>query len=342
MKNKKTWGIIGGLSVAVFSFIVWLAATAIFEKVPSPRKDVPRESVTIALPVSPSLGLIFIAQHLGYFEEEGLAVRIEEYPSGKEANEALLAGKADFAAAADIPFMFAVTEGKSLQLVSTIDTSEGHLTVVGRKDRIGETPRGVLGKRIGYTPGTGGQFFLFAWLTVHEIDENEVERVALPPEAIVSALAAGDVDAIATWQPHGVNAEQALQDNAVVFRGENVHQQTFNLLTRDDVITERPELVVRVLRALAKAETFRFRSPGEALAIVASASGIAQEELQRIWDRYTLTLSLDQALILTLEEQSRWAVASGLTPQRPLPNYLEAIYWKALEQVKPEAVTLIR
>lgn len=51
---------------------------------------------------------------------------------------------------------------------------------------------------------------------------------------------------------------------------------------------------------------------------------------------------LDQTILMSLEDEARWAMREGLTDKKEPPNYLDFIYVDALEQVKPETVTIIR
>jgi NitT/TauT family transport system substrate-binding protein len=47
-------------------------------------------------------------------------------------------------------------------------------------------------------------------------------------------------------------------------------------------------------------------------------------------------------MLILLEDQARWRIEQGLTDATEVPNYLSFIYLDALEEVKPEAVTIIR
>ena len=52
-------------------------------------------------------------------------------------------------------------------------------------------------------------------------------------------------------------------------------------------------------------------------------------------------MSLDQSLILALEDESRWAIKRGLVREMNIPNYLDFIYLDGLTSVKPEAVRIL-
>jgi NitT/TauT family transport system substrate-binding protein len=47
-------------------------------------------------------------------------------------------------------------------------------------------------------------------------------------------------------------------------------------------------------------------------------------------------------MLITFEDQARWRIKQGLTDATEVPNYLDYIYLDALEEVKPEAIGIIR
>jgi NitT/TauT family transport system substrate-binding protein len=97
-----------------------------------------------------------------------------------------------------------------------------------------------------------------------------------------------------------------------------------------------------MLRALVRAEEFVRANPAEAQKIVADFSGIDINIVRDIWAYTSFTVSLDQALILALEDESRWAIKGGLTAAKAIPNYLDFIYFDGLKSVRPEAVRILR
>jgi NitT/TauT family transport system substrate-binding protein len=52
-------------------------------------------------------------------------------------------------------------------------------------------------------------------------------------------------------------------------------------------------------------------------------------------------VTLDQSLILALEDESRWARKRGLTAKGEVLNFLDYIHLDGLKAVKPEAVRIL-
>ncbi len=60
-----------------------------------------------------------------------------------------------------------------------------------------------------------------------------------------------------------------------------------------------------------------------------------------IFDSEGIYVTLDQSLLLSLEDETRWAIKNELTDRTNIPNYLDHFYLDALEAVMPAAVTVI-
>ena len=109
-----------------------------------------------------------------------------------------------------------------------------------------------------------------------------------------------------------------------------------------DYTKKHPETIKKVLRALIKAETFEKQNPGEARRLVADFIKVDKVLLDEIWPTFSTKITLDQALLVDLEDQTRWALKERLTARKDMPNYLDFIYIEGLLAVKPAAVRILR
>jgi NitT/TauT family transport system substrate-binding protein len=136
--------------------------------------------------------------------------------------------------------------------------------------------------------------------------------------------------------------QAALKINLTVFSGETLYTEAICLVAPQEYVQKNPVVVKKIMQALLKAETFVQQHPEEARRIVAKFIKTDQTILDETWNNFTFQLLLDQALLVNLENQTRWAIKNRLTMRREMPNYLDFIYVDGLQAVKPDAVRIIR
>jgi len=300
------------------------------------------EKITIAYATLPETALAQIAQSRGYYREVGLEVTAHLHPYGKIALKDVLEGKADFATVAETPVMFAVMKGDKISIIATIQTSVLGHAIVARKDRGILTIGDLKGKKIAATSGTTSHFFLDTILITHGISRKDIEISDLKAEKIPDALAHGDIDAVSTFNPYVAFTQKKLGDLVITFHDKDLYTYNFNIVATQEFIRNNPGKVKKLLRALIKAEKFVKENQDEAQKIVADFSGIDIGIVRSTWADANFSVSLDQSLLLALEDESRWAIENGLTQETKVPNYLDFIYLDGLASVKPKAVRIMR
>jgi NitT/TauT family transport system substrate-binding protein len=299
------------------------------------------EPVTIATTEYVGLCPIFVAQQEGHFASEGLLVALQTHTSGKAALDAALKGQADLGTAADVPIVFAAMNGQPVSIVATISTTEKNQGIIGRRDKGIVTPASLKGKRIGATLGTSGHFFLDAFLTRERLSASEVKIRDLKPEQFSEALANGDIDAASTWQPVLGALQTQLGGNGAIFLSTGIYDVAINLAGTRDYVTGHPETIKKVLRALVRGVQLCKDAPDAAREIVAKAMKTEATKVKKLWPSHRFNITLDQSLVLTLEDETRWAIKNKLTSRTAIPNYLNHVYLDGLEAVAPGAVTVI-
>ena len=61
----------------------------------------------------------------------------------------------------------------------------------------------------------------------------------------------------------------------------------------------------------------------EAKLIVSQRLGLDYAQVDALWDEFNFQLGLDEKIILTLENEAKWAIVNGLTDAKEIPNYLD-------------------
>ena len=300
------------------------------------------DQVTIAFSATPNSALAAIALKRAYFRQEGLDVISHLHPYGKPALQEVLEGKADFATVAETPVILAIMKGERISILATIQTAGSNNAILARKGKGILSPRDLKGRRIGVTLGTTSDFFLDAFLSVNGISRKDVTLTDLKQELLPEALARGSVDAVSLFYPYLSEAKNKMGANGIAFYKKDLYIQTFNIIAKQEFIRLHPETVKKMLRALVRAEEFVDRNRVEAQQIVADFSRTDLKALGETWDDAVFKVTLDQSLVLAMEDESEWAIKNKLADQTEVPNYLDFIYFEGLQAVKPEAVRILR
>lgn len=313
-----------------------------FLQKPQPQKySGPVEKITFSSSSDIKNGPIYIAQSKGYFQEEGLEVNIVEIPSAKKAFSNMLNKEVDIAAVAEVPIVFSSFDREDFYIVATISHALDD-KIVARRDKNIQVVTDLKGKKVGISgKGTSTHFFLTTLLTYNNMFDSDVEITVIEPEKLISSLEEGRLDAAVFWEPFAAKAKQALQDKAVIFPNQGIYRKMYNLTVTKDFAKNHPETLKRFLKAIDKATGFISSNEQESQAIIAKQLNLNTKEISLLWDETSYALSLGQSLLLTLEDEARWAIKNKLTDKTNVPNYLNYIYFDALTKVKPEAVTII-
>ncbi|EGV18463.1 ABC transporter substrate-binding protein [Thiocapsa marina] len=301
----------------------------------------PAEPLTLAVAASALGAPLLVADRQGFLAAEGVQSNLLHYPTGKSALDAMLNGEAEVATVAETPIMFAGLAGKPLRVIANISSSTEH-AVVARADRGIRERSDLRGRRIGVALGTTAHYFIHALLTDQGLDESAVELVDLPVREQAEALAAGRVDAVATFPPYSTECRRALGERARIFPAGIRYAGYGSLVVAPDLVERRPEVLARLLRAVDHAIGWMRANPEEARAIAAEAIGIDSTVLEETWDSSRLGLELGQGFLVLLNAEARWAIAAGLVPGAAVPNYLDLIDTSALARLRPDVVTLIQ
>jgi NitT/TauT family transport system substrate-binding protein len=242
----------------------------------------------------------------------------------------------------EFPLVVRALNQARIRTIASISKSE-FIYLVGRADRGIDEVSDLKGKRVGTTFGTIAHFFLGRFLDLNGMNIQDVTLVDVKtPAEWVNAIVDGDIDAIATAQPYANSIQDRLGANAVIWSVQSSQPLYAQAISTDEWITEHPELCSRFLRSLLQAEEFAINYPAEVKAIVKNQMNLTDAYIETVWTQNQFSLSLDQSLILAMEDESRWLISNNLTDATSVPNFLDYVYVDGLETVKPNSVNVIR
>lgn len=299
--------------------------------------------LTIAVARGPVSLLLVVAESMSLFSQEGVAVRRLTCSSGQECFGHLREGRADLATAADVVVSLGTLDGVDAGIVATISASSRQIRLVARRSAGIAHPSDLRRRRLATVRGSSAHYFLHNWLLFHGIHPDEVTIMGAAAPSLGTMLLRHDVDAIAVWEPHATAVSRELAGDAATLPAPLVYTQHFTLVASGAALQAREAAVLKLLRALLRAQRSVEADPSQAAALLAASLGVTLQDAVSFMREHDYRLRLDQSLMTNLGSQGRWAVregliAAGARADRPQ----QAVRPHLLLQLDPTAVSLPR
>ena len=334
--NKKSIAITAAIILILVGIGAWYFET------PSTPAPETRDSIVVAYSPFESGALFWIAKDQHFFEQNGINLTLRKYDSGAASLDGVVNGEADIAVGVtEFPLVRKAFQNAQVRAMGNIDKGE-FVYLVARKDQI-RNATDLKGTRVGTAAGTVAEFHLGRFLTLHGMTLQDITLTDVKtPAGWVNDVADGNIDAIATAQPYVNAARDRLGNNAVVWPLQS-SQPLFSLvISSDDWLTKHPEPASRFLRSLAQAEEYVQTHPVESRAIVQNQLSLDAGYMDTVWQQNQFALTLDQSLVLAMEDEARWMIANNLTNATVVPDFRQYIYTDGMETVRSGSVNIIR
>jgi ABC-type nitrate/sulfonate/bicarbonate transport system substrate-binding protein len=223
----------------------------------------------------------YLAQELGYYDEEGLDVTLEAADGSSAAIQQLIAGNADTALPAPGAFLVGVASGQPLKWIYSLQYSN-IFTLVAKSDAGISTVADLEGRSLGISELSGGEVPLVR-AVLRDAGLTEGEDVELVPVGegsalTIEALETGQIDAysssvfdVAAIEAAGIEVDVILPEDAALFPADGV-------VTTEETLSSRHDDLVGFLRAASKAIVFANANPDAALEILSQVAPEAFED----------------------------------------------------------------
>ena len=272
------------------------------------KKDTP-EKVTVLLDWTPNTNHtgVYVADKLGYYEEEGLKVEIVQ-PSAGGALQLVAAGQGDFGFSYQEEMTIARTQGlpvKALAAVIQHNTSG----FASPTDRGIKTPRDFEGKKYGGWGSPAEAAMIKALMNKAGADFNQVEMVNIGAADFFSSVER-DVDfAWIFWGWTGIESE--LKEIPLNFMRLIDYSPALDfyspvLAASESTITRDPDKVSRFIKATAKGYEYCIDHPQEAAEILVEAVPELNRDLVIASQEYLAREYRSDATRWGLMAESRW------------------------------------
>ena len=287
-----------------------------------------------------------LTDRLGYFRDEGLAVRINDFQGGSKSLEALVGGSIDFVAGAYENALFMKQKGVDLKAVALLTDRFGLVFALNKELAAKyKSPEDIRGKKIGVTaPGSAVSNALEIILAKGGMTPKDVAMIGIGGGAgAVAAVKSGQVDGLVLSDPAITRLEQDGVITAIVDSRTEEGQKylyggpsaTSSIYTTAKFAAENPKVVQAFVNAFVR--TMKWMSKASLDEIMAAVppefygqdKEIYRKSLAANMDGFSkdghLTLELATATYKSMASSGR--LATGAIPD--LPSTIDDSFWKA-------------
>lgn len=243
------------------------------------------EKITFVLDWTPNTNHtgLYVAENLGYFEDQGLEVEIVQPPEGG-ADALVASGRAQFGVSFQDSMAPGVAGDNALPTTAVAALIQHNTSgIISRKGEGMDTPKGLEGKKYATWDGPIEVAMI---QNVVEQDGGDFSKVEMIPSTVtdeVSALESGSVDAIwifYAWA--GVKFElTGAETDYFAFKDINpvFDYYTPVVIANNEFLEEEPETAKKFLTALRDGYEYAIENPQEAAEILCEAAPELDPEL---------------------------------------------------------------
>jgi len=243
-----------------------------------------------------------------YFYPQKLPV-----PSGGVVS--ITSGAADIATNAETQLLRESVTNPDLRIIMTV--SESFYRLVARRSAGISKLSDLKGKRVIVPRQTSAHYYLVAMLESAGLKEEDVTFVSLPAPRqgepaskfrSADALARGEADVIATFEPEPEYAVRKMGDDAIVLQDKKVYREAFNLNARapDLADPEKRRAIVAFVRATARASAALKKDPKKYWPHVSSVIGFTEEQISWGWPETEFPVKIIPDMLDVLEREEKW------------------------------------
>jgi NitT/TauT family transport system substrate-binding protein len=249
-------------------------------------------------------GGYYVADKQGFYAKEGLRVGFLEGGPNADLISPVLDGRAQFGVAAAAELLIARERGQPVRAIATI-FRRGPTAYVAKAGSGIARPVDFVGRTVRVSTVDTANFL--AMMSRAGVRRDQYTMVSLPSDVAVFASGAADV-----WSVYvnnfAVTLEQAGFKLTYIYPDDyGIHFYADTVFAGEQLIADRPDLVLRFLRASLKGWAIAVEQPRLVGGLVRSYDAKADSTLE------TKKMEATQTLVNTGEDQIGWMTEEGWT-----------------------------
>jgi ABC-type nitrate/sulfonate/bicarbonate transport system substrate-binding protein len=289
-----------------------------------------------------------VADQLGYFKEQGVKVNIRWYIAGTDLPSMWGAGNIHLGTATATMVVPIAAAGQPIYSIAPQSDIGGvQQVVLGRKaQEIVKSPKDFEKLKVGMPKGASVTMAIQGMAKAHGVDFNKIQFVNLAPPDAVTALAKGDIDAMAAWAPWTFRAVKEA-GGKVYFTGNRSYiggkeepvdwlRVHAGVVVSGKMLKDNPNTLKAILRATSKATDTLNRDRDTAVKIVAREMKIDEGLAREIMEYNRYTMEMTDTIYKGMGDFVDFLYSLNRIPQKINPE--SVFYTKLLKDLNPELV----
>jgi ABC-type nitrate/sulfonate/bicarbonate transport system substrate-binding protein len=290
-----------------------------------------------------------VADQMGYFKEQGVKVNARWYIAGTDLPSMWGAGNIHLGTATATMLVPIAAAGQSIYNIAPQSDIAGTQQIVLGKKAVAmvREPRDFEKLKVGMPKGASVTLAIEGFARAHGVDFGKIQFVNLSPPDSVTALAKGDIDAMAGWAPWVFNAVKQA-GGKVYFTGNRslipgkegevdwllVHA---GVVVSGKMLKENPNTLKAVLRALAKATGTINGNREASVKIVAREMKMDEGLARDIMALNVYSMEMNEKILRGMGDFVNFLHSLNRIPQKIDPAGV--FYTNLLKEVDPRLVT---
>ena len=277
----------------------------------------------------PQAGFTY-AKELGYYDEVGLDVTIEEGQGSATTSQLVATQKTDIGFADAAAAMGVRAQGGNVKIVAPILQTNG-FAVISLKETGIEEMADLEGKTVAVQPGSAQTALLDALLLANGLSQESVDLVNIDPAALVGSLLEGEVDAIlagADFQSVQIR-DRGYEINEIFYRDAGAPTVGLSVIVNDEYLAENPDVVERFVAASLKGwDAARENPEAAAQSLVDTFITGDLEQIKKQLDVDLMLICAPGAATLGAPPVENWQLTwdlltqyQGLSTELPIEDY---------------------
>ncbi len=287
------------------------------------------EKVTIRIAVQKSIAIPYLAEALGYYEDEftenNINVELVEFSLGPEVIEAVASGEIDIGFLGDVPAFSGLINGGDYKIIARWE-SDNSSYLITRDDANINSIEDLKGKKLSYAFGSTQTALVYSYLEAAGLTENDLEIINLSLSDSVTSIVNGDVDAAIVDE---LRATQAVEKGGVskLINSEGYKLFVSPIIATNKFTSEHADLTSRVLKVIEKAAEYSEENPDDAIAKAADRIGVDKSTIDPIIRNCDLEVYLGNEELAAIKENVAQAYKYGVIKQElDVEKYIDTKY----------------